>query len=195
MLIYLFALDGTGAGISMLAWAGTFSLNSQDCCLSFQAKKKLREELWNFSIPQSCSVAFFHHFKEVLNSIYSKGAILWGTEMLLGARCKFSMWVFFFTLTPWARLGDLHAQLCPQPSPHPSLKSPNSHWTTQQILYIIELWLLRKVLLQNLDLTGDEISVFCAICLLDSTFLCQGMKMKSEKGLLEPKELKYNQAA
>lgn len=145
MFIYLFALKGTtGVGISKLARAGTFS---QFPSLSFQAKIKLHEELWNFSIPQSCSVTFSHYFKRVPNSMYSKGIILWGTEKLLGSRCIFSMWAFSFTLTPWVRLSDLHAELFPQPSAHPSLRSPNSYWTPQWTLYITVLWLLRKVLL------------------------------------------------
>lgn len=38
-------------------------------------------------------------------------------------------------------------------------------------------------------------NVFCVICLLESTLLWQGRKMKSEKDLPEPKELKYNQTA
>jgi len=33
------------------------------------APRVFHQELWNFSVPQSCSMTFFHHFEEVLNSI------------------------------------------------------------------------------------------------------------------------------
>lgn len=71
------------------------------------------QELWNFPAPQSCSVMFSHHFGDVLNSSYSQGAILWGTEKLLGSRCIFSTYFFSLTLITWAVLNDPHAELCP----------------------------------------------------------------------------------
>lgn len=130
VFVYSFTLNGTtGVGISKLAWAGTLSLNSQDCCLSFQAKIKLHEELWNFSIPQSCSVTFFHHFKEVLNSMYSKGIILWGTEKLLGSDVYFQCGFFS---SPWhPEQGWVISMQSCSPSPH-LISAPNPQTLTEQ---------------------------------------------------------------